>query len=118
VIDLIQAGRLEGFETDWAKHITDRADYEVALRSDPGLDCLAESELGMINETYAQHGGQSPEELAEWCHRNCAEWRPMTRGRHEIRVEDILEAGGRSEEYIRRVLADEEEARMLQDLLG
>ncbi|MBI2926214.1 MAG: SocA family protein [Verrucomicrobia bacterium] len=118
VLDLIQAGTLDGFEIDWAKHITDRANYEVSLKTDPGLDCLSESELTMIGETYAQHGGQSPQELAEWFHRNCSEWRPTTRGRHEIRAEDILEAGGRSDDYIRGVLAREEEARTLQELLG
>lgn len=117
-LDLINGGTLDGFTTDWADFISDRANHQVALCADPGADRLSESELAMIAEVYTAHGRKNAFELVEWCHRNCPEWRPVTLGRHEIRVEDILEAGGRSREYIERAVARATEARELDALLG
>lgn len=117
-LDLVNAGSLEGFTTDWAEYISDRADHNVALTADPGTDRLSESEQVMIGEIYSAHGQKSPFELVEWCHQNCAEWRPVTQGRHEIRVEDILEVGGRSPDYIARVVAEATEMRELDAMLG
>ena len=117
-LDLINAGLLVGFTTDWADYISDRADHNVALMADPGTDRLSESELAMIRETYTEHGQRRAFELVEWCHRNCPEWRPVTQGRHEIRVEDILEAAGKSREHIKRVVVEATELRELDALLG
>ena len=117
-LDLINAGTLDGFPTDWAEYFSDRADHQVALQGDPGDDRLSESELVMIGEIYTEHGRKNAFELAEWCHRNCPEWRPVTQGRHEIRVEDILEAGGRRREYIERVVAEAAELRQLDAMLA
>lgn len=117
-LDLVNSGSLEGFTTDWTDYISDRADHKVALHANPGSDRLSESELVMIGEIYTGHGQRSPFELVAWCHRNCPEWRPVTQGRHEIRVEDILEAGGRSPGYIERIVAEATELRELDALLG
>jgi uncharacterized phage-associated protein len=118
VLDLINAGALDGFPTDWASVFSDRAMHKIALERDPGDDRLSESELTMIAEVYTEHGRRSAFELVEWCHRNCAEWRPVTQGRHEIRVEDILEAGGRSPDYVARVVAEAAELRQLDAMLA
>jgi uncharacterized phage-associated protein len=117
-LDLINAGMLDGFNTDWAKFISDRADHKVGLRADPGTDRLSESELEMVAEIFTEHGQKTAFELVEWCHRNCPEWRPVTQGRHEIRVEDILETAGKGREYIERVAAEAMGLRQLNALLG
>ncbi len=117
-LDLINAGTLHGFATDWADFISDRADHGIALKANPGTDRLAESELAMIAELYTEHGRKTPFELVEWCHRNCPEWRPVTQGRHEIRVEDILEAVGKPRSYIERIVMEEAELRQLDALLA
>lgn len=117
-LDLINAGALDGFTTDWPDYISDRADHKIALRADPGADRLSESEVLLVAEIYTEHGRKSAFELVEWCHRNCPEWRPVTQGRHEISVEDILEAGGRSPEYIERIVGEAAELQQLEALLG
>jgi uncharacterized phage-associated protein len=117
-LDLVNAGMLDGFDTDWAKFISGRADHKVGLQSDPGTDRLSESELEMVAETFTEHGQKTPFELVEWCHGHCPEWRPVTQGRHEIRVEDILETAGKGREYIERVAAEAIGLRQLNALLG
>jgi uncharacterized phage-associated protein len=118
VLDLINAGQLEGFTTDWAEFISDCAEHKLALRAAPDTERLSESELQLIGEVFTEHGRKTTFELVEWCHRHCPEWRPVTRGRHEIRVEDILEAGGRSQDYIERVVAEATESERLDALLA
>ncbi len=117
-LDLVNAGALDGFTTDWSDYISDRADHKIALRADPGTDRLSESEFLLIAEIYTEHGQKSAFELVEWCHRNCPEWHPVTQGRREIRVEDILEAGGKSRDYIKHVVAEATELRHLDALLS
>ncbi len=117
-LDLINAGTLDGFSTDWALFISDRANHQVGLRTDPGTDRLSKSELEMVAEVYTEHGQKNAFDLVEWCHRNCPEWRPVTQGRHEIRVEDILEAAGKGREYIERVASEAMGLRQLNALLG
>ncbi len=118
LLDLINSGRLRGAQTDWSDFISARAGNLVALQQPCPTGRLSESELLLIAEVFTQHAGSSGWELADWCHEHCAEWHPLTRGRHEISVESILEAGGRSEASIARVLRDEAESRHLAELLN
>ena len=117
-LDLINAGMLDGFTTDWANFISDRANHKVVLIGDPGTDRLSESELKMIAEIYSEHGQKSAFDLVAWCHRNCPEWRPVTQGRHEIRVEDILEAAGKGVEQIKRIASEALNLQQLNQSLG
>src|SRR2546422_1078775 len=58
-LDLLNSGALDGFTTDWADYLSDRADHKIALRADPGTDRLSESELALIAEIYTAHGRRS-----------------------------------------------------------
>ena len=98
--------------------LSDRANHKVVLIGDPGTDRLSESELKMIAEIYSEHGQKSAFDLVAWCHRNCPEWRPVTQGRHEIRVEDILEAAGKGVEQIKRIASEALNLQQLNQSLG
>ena len=117
-LDLINAGNLDGVASDWDQFISDRKDHGVALRANVQTDRLSESELLLLSETYAQHGQKAPDQLVDWCHRNCAEWHPITQGRRDIQVEDILQAAGKTPEQIRKLILEEEEQRNLDAILG
>ena len=99
-LDLVNAGNLMGATSDWEQFISDRTDHKVALTSAPATGRLSESEQLLLNEIYAQHGSKDAFSLVEWCHRHCPEWHPITQGRREILVEDILEAAGKRPEQI------------------
>lgn len=117
-LDLINSGKLMEIESDWEQFISDRNDYKVALKYAPETDRLSESERFLINEIHAQHGGQDAFSLVKWCHRNCPEWHPVTQGRREILVEDILEAAGKQPAQIQKIVDLELEARYLDNLLA
>jgi len=117
-LDLINAGKLMGAESDWEQFISDRTDHKVALKYAPETNRLSQSEIFLINEIYTRHGSQDAPALVEWCHRNCPEWHPITQGRREILVEDILEAAGKQPGQIQKVVAGELEARYLDSLLA
>ncbi len=118
MLDLINAGWLRGSSTDWQEFIADRSQNRIALQKSCGTGRLSESELLLIREVSTTHEKRSGPELADWCHENCPEWHPLTRGRHEIEVESILEAGGRTPEFIQRVTEQESESRYLAELLN
>lgn len=117
-LDLINSGNLAGSESDWEDFISDRTDHKVALKMPPTEDRLSESELLLLNEISTQHGAHDTFALVEWCHRHCPEWRPVTQGRREILVEDILEAIGKPPAQIQKVVEDEMEARYLDNMLA
>jgi len=118
VLDLINSGWLRGAQTDWAEFISARMGNQVELRRPCETGRLAESELLLLSEVFTQHMNRSGRALADWCHEHCAEWHPLTQGRHEISVESMLEAGGKSEASIARVVREEAETRCLAELLN
>lgn len=118
LLDLINSGWLRGTTTDWSDFISTRSGNQVGLRQPCGTGQLSESELLLIVELSTAHAGRTGRVLADWCHENCAEWHPITRGRHEISVESILESGGRPPEFVSRVVENEAESRYLAELLN
>ena len=118
VLDLINAGRLDGMETDWEKFIADRQNHEVEIRQPPGTGQLSEAEQMLMAETQARFGQMDAFQLVKWCHDNCPEWHPLSRGRREIQVEDILSAVGKTPGQIQRIVQREAEFRQLAELLN
>ena len=93
-LDLINSGELYGQPTDWSNFISSRQVHTVGLLADPGTDRLSESEMEFVNTIYAEHGRRDQFQLRDWCHENCAEWHPITQGRKEISVQNILDVAG------------------------
>ena len=118
LLDLINSGYLRGSETDWSEVISDRANNRLALVHPADTERLSEAESTLLAEVHLLHGSRSGIELADWCHNNCPEWHPITRGRREIAAENILEAGGASPERIQRIVALQEELERLDEILA
>ncbi len=117
LLDLINAGYLRGSETDWKDYVSDRAENRLALRQPATALRLSDAEHDLIAEVHTQHCQRSGPELADWCHEHCAEWHPLSQGRREIAVEDVLEVGGASPDKIRRLVAFQDELQRLDEIL-
>lgn len=118
LLDLINAGYLRGSETDWSQHISDRAENRLALLQPAGVHRLSDVEHDLIAEIHTQHCRRTGPELADWCHEHCAEWHPLSQGRREIAVEDVLEASGASPGKIQRLAAFQDELQRLDEVLS
>lgn len=119
VLDLINAGRLVG-ETDrrWEQCITDRRDHEVSLEQMPARENLADAELALLDEVWAEHGGKDQWQLVEWCHAHCAEWTPVTNGCAPIAVEQVGMALGKSAAQVNRLRQEAIELNQLDEIFA
>ena len=105
LLDLINSGTLWG-EPDchWDALIGARQDHEVSLRCEaPTYDHLSRSEIALMDEIYAEHGGKDQWALRDWTHAHCEEWTPLEQGRGCITIESIARAGGKSDAEIRQM---------------
>ena len=120
VLDLINSGKLFGEkESIWEGFITDRENHEVGLRvGDIPTDELSEAELDLIEEIWTEHGGKNQWELSQWCHENCAEWRPLDESREIISLGDIGRALGLSGERVEEMDACAQEDRFIARALS
>lgn len=113
--DIINSGRLAD-ETDssWEEFISDRTQHRVRLRAKPPpIEFLSDSELQLIEEIYAEHGGKDQWQIRDWCHQNCGEWTPLAAGHERIRIEDVAVNVGKSEAEVRRISEEARESNLL-----
>lgn len=96
VLELATDGDEPGGSSVWATHIGEPANYEVALRCDPGRDELSEAEIGVLNDVFQAHGGRSRWDLVALTH-TLPEWKDPQGSAIPISVRDILKAGGKTE---------------------
>jgi uncharacterized phage-associated protein len=114
LLDLINSGCLSGVaDCRWEEFITDRQNHEVAMIKEAPPDHLSDSEMGLIDKLYLEHGGKDQWQLRDWCHEHCEEWIPLEQGRGRIPVERMARALGKTDEQIARLT---EEARELSFL--
>jgi uncharacterized phage-associated protein len=117
VLDLINAGELAGVESPWAEYVSSRRNHEVgATRILPGF--LSDSEIGLLEAIYNQHGSKTQWELRDWCHDHCPEWTELDEGHCVITTTEIGRAVGKSEEEIREVVVNAREASFIQLMIG
>jgi uncharacterized phage-associated protein len=119
VLDLINAGRLIG-ERDqrWERCISDRTNHEVKLEQMPGRENLSDSEVKLLAEIWAQHGGKNEWQLVEWCHANCKEWTPVSNGCAPIAVEQVGVALGKSAAEVARLRQEAIELNQLDEIFA
>ena len=96
VLDLATDGDEPGGPSIWGDHIGEPANYEVALKIDPGRDELSEAELAVLDEIFQAHGTKSRWELVDLMHA-LPEWKDPQGGAIPISLRDILKAGGKTE---------------------
>ena len=107
LLDVVNAGSLGGGTgCRWDEFISDRHGHLVELRAEATTDDLAPSELDLIDEVYAEHGGKDQWGLRDWTHLHCAEWTPLEQGRELITVESIAQHVGKGDEDIRYIKED------------
>ena len=119
ILDLINAGRLLG-EADrrWEQCITDRKDHDVALEKMPPREHLAETELELLDQVWAEHGTKDQWQLVDWCHAHCKEWTPVTNGCAPIAVEQVGMALGKSAAQVNRLRQEAIELNQLDEIFA
>lgn len=86
-------GELDSSEDGWGAWIGNRQGYDISVNDPqqlPSPDVLLElsdSDIELLDQTWARFGHLNKFQLVEWTHRNCLEWRdpkgsmvPMTYG--------------------------------------
>ena len=119
ILDHINAGRLMG-ETDrrWEQCITDRRDHDVTLEQMPQREHLADAEVTLLDELWAEHGGKDQWQLVEWCHAHCKEWTPVTNGCAPIAIEQVGMALGKSAAQVNRLRQEAIELNQLDEIFA
>jgi uncharacterized phage-associated protein len=119
MLDLINAGRLMG-ETDrrWEECVSNRTNHEVRLEKTPTREYLADAEVSLLDEIWAEHGSKDQWQLVEWCHDHCKEWLPVTNGCAPIAVEQVGIALGKSPVEINRLRQEAFELNQLDELFA
>jgi len=117
VLDIINAGRLFGEKnTRWEECISARRNHEVELEQIPQREHVSDAELALIDQIWAEHGAKDQWQLVEWCHTNCPEWAPLTRGCAPIAVERIAMALGKPPEAVQRLRQEAAELNRLSEI--
>jgi uncharacterized phage-associated protein len=95
ILDLVTDGEDPGAPSIWASFISEPANYEVGLKSDPSDDELSSAEIAVLDEVFKEFGHLGRWELVELTHR-LPEWKDPNGGAIPIRISDILKAEGKS----------------------
>jgi hypothetical protein len=114
LLDLVNAGTIATDSDDsWERFISDRDGHNVALRDEPPIDFLSESEVRLVDKVYELHGAKDQWEIRDWCHQHCGEWNPLQAGESSITVEEIATNVGKSEADVRRISEEAVESNLL-----
>lgn len=98
-LDLIN-GDVESGRDGWEAWISDRADYEVALRERERdeLDELSEADVGVLDQVWRRFGAMTKWQIRDYTHDHCPEWQDPQGSSNPIPYERIFEALGRSKQ--------------------
>lgn len=117
LLDLVNAGKIATDSDDsWERFISHRDGHNVALREEPPIDFLSESEVRLVDKIYESHGGKDQWEIRDWCHQHCGEWNPLQVGALTIAVEEIATNVGKSEAEVRRISDEAQESNLLDSV--
>ncbi|MGD0013350.1 MAG: Panacea domain-containing protein [Bryobacteraceae bacterium] len=105
ILDLIREEPEPGSVSFWRRHISGRKAYSVRLVSDPGSGELSRAEEDLIDTVFAEHGRKNQWELVDFCH-GLPEWKDPEGSSVPLGYTDILQAGGKTEDEIREVVAE------------
>jgi uncharacterized phage-associated protein len=102
----------------WHKYIAPKANHEVRLVGEAvPNEHLSRAEEELIDEVFAKFGGMNRWELRDFTH-TLPEWADPQGSSLPIDPADILRNSGYSEEQIREIENDLEEARLAEALFG
>jgi uncharacterized phage-associated protein len=119
LLDMLNAGRLFGDkDTRWEECISDRQNHDVRLEKQPAREHVSDAEVTLAAEIWDQHGGKDQWQLVEWCHANCQEWTPVTRGCAPIAIERIAMALGKEPKEVQRLRQEAAELNVLSEIFA
>jgi len=103
----------------WKGLISARKGNALNLLTKTDYGSLSDPEIEILDAVVAEHFSRSTEDLVQWCHRNCPEYKDVpSGGRKPIEVEDIMAAGKKSKEQIKKIVARAEELQEFDELLA
>lgn len=119
VLDLINSGRLLGDnDSHWEQCVSDRRNHDIQLERMPPREHLAEAEVKLLDDLWAEHGRKDQWQLVEWCHTHCGEWTPLARGCAPIGVERIAQALGKPPEVVQKLAREAAELNQLDEIFA
>ena len=83
-----------------------------------GLWHLADAEVALLDEVWAEHGGKDQWQLVDWCHTHCKEWTPVANGCAPIAVEQVGMALGKSAAQVNRLRQEATELNQLDEIFA
>lgn len=93
-------GDLESGEDGWEAWISDRENYEVALRERPQghdkLDELSPADVDILTGVWKRFGGMTKFQISDYTHDHCPEWQDPQGSSFPIPFSRIFEALGRN----------------------
>ena len=101
----------------WSRYFTALPRHVIKLVKSPGFGELSPAELGVLEETWRQYCNFKEFELVDVTHKMCAEWKNPSGSRLPITHDDILRAGGHSDQQIKNLKRDQEAYSRVMDLL-
>jgi uncharacterized phage-associated protein len=114
--DLIKSGRDP--KSPWFTHISERNNYEVALREPCLPKNLSRAEERVIDEIFDQYGQMDYEELIEVVHK-FPEWEdPGSGSSSPISIRKIFEAEGLQDDEISDIENELERVQLAQTIFG
>ena len=119
LLDLINSGRLYG-DNDMRSEqsISDRVNHDIQLEKMPEPENLSRTELQLVDEVWKDHGAKDHWQLVDWCHTNCREWTPLSKGCAPIGVESIGKALGKSSQVVEKLAREAAELNRLDDIFA
>lgn len=104
----------------WHEHIAPKANHEVRLKQGPGTlpnAHLSPAEEALVDEVFQKYGHLTRWELRDLTH-TLPEWEDPQGSSRPIDPADILRSSGFTEDQIREIEDDLEEARLADSLFG
>ena len=109
----------EGVESPWFEYLTEPRDgFDVHLvNANPDSSELSEYEIGVLDSINEKFGRLNKWNLRDLTH-TLPEWKDPNGSSMPIRVETILQVGGKTPEEIERIGSDAREIEFFESLLS
>jgi hypothetical protein len=116
IYDLLEGKPVDHASSLWSKFISSNENC-VHLLKDPGVEELCEEEEEIIQQVYQAFGHLDPIHMTEWTH-DLPEWQDPHGLVIPVRVEDILQKLGKSDEEMSQIQQEARREAYLDEVLN
>ena len=105
----LMSGNCDTEDGGWDTWISAKADHQISLLADPGIDDLDElsaADLEVLDAVWQTFGHMDRWQIRDWTHENCPEWKDPKGSSNPITEEDLYRAVGYSPEAASELLDD------------